>query len=159
MFYLMFRAPSQINTNLWVQSGTQWHTWLFSLMWFISPRVPRALVSFNLSSVVSNSFATPWTVAWQVPLSMGFSRQEYWSGFPFPSPEVPTQELNPGLLHCRQILYWLSYEGSHELLIAVFEEFSKKGICNRYLILNVSAVDGTSSPTFTCAIGLKGKHI
>ena len=31
-------------------------------------------------------FATPWTVALQAPLSMGFSRQEYWSGLPFPSP-------------------------------------------------------------------------
>ena len=31
-------------------------------------------------------FATPWTVAHQAPLSMGFSRQEYWSEKPFPSP-------------------------------------------------------------------------
>ena len=31
-------------------------------------------------------FVTPWTVACQVPLSMGFSRQEYWSGLPFPTP-------------------------------------------------------------------------
>ena len=31
-------------------------------------------------------FATAWTVAYQDPLSMGFSRQEYWSGLPFPSP-------------------------------------------------------------------------
>ena len=31
-------------------------------------------------------FATPWTVAYQAPQSMGFSRQEYWSGVPFPSP-------------------------------------------------------------------------
>ena len=31
-------------------------------------------------------FATPWTAAHQAPLSMGFSRQEYWSGVPFPSP-------------------------------------------------------------------------
>ena len=31
-------------------------------------------------------FATPWTVAYQAPPSMGFSRQEYWSGLPFPSP-------------------------------------------------------------------------
>ena len=39
-------------------------------------------------------FATPWTVACQAPLSMGFSRQEYWSGLPFPSPEdLP----NPGI--------------------------------------------------------------
>ena len=36
-------------------------------------------------SLVSNS-VTPWTVACQAPLSMGFSRQEYWSGLPFPSP-------------------------------------------------------------------------
>ena len=32
-------------------------------------------------------FATPWTVAHQAPPSMGFSRQEYWNGLPFPSPE------------------------------------------------------------------------
>ena len=32
------------------------------------------------------TLATPWTVASQAPLSMGFSWQEYWSGFPFPSP-------------------------------------------------------------------------
>jgi len=33
-------------------------------------------------------FTTPWIVAHQVPLSMGFSRQEYWSGLPFPSPQI-----------------------------------------------------------------------
>ena len=53
-------------------------------------------------SVMSNSFfffhvqlvASPWTVAHYAPLSMGFSRQEYWSGLPFPSPEdLP----NPGI--------------------------------------------------------------
>ena len=37
-------------------------------------------------SVVSDSFATPWTVACQTPLSMGFSRQEYWSELSLPSP-------------------------------------------------------------------------
>ena len=31
--------------------------------------------------------ATPWTAAYQAPLSMGFSRQEYWSGVPSPSPD------------------------------------------------------------------------
>ena len=37
---------------------------------------------------------TPWTVAYQAPLSIGFSRQEYWSGLPFPSPgDLP----NPGI--------------------------------------------------------------
>ena len=39
------------------------------------------------------TFVTPWTVALWAPLSMGFSRQEYWSGLPFPSPgDLP----NPG---------------------------------------------------------------
>ena len=37
-------------------------------------------------------FVTPWTVAYQAPPSMGFSRQEYWSRLPFPSPEeYPTE--------------------------------------------------------------------
>ena len=38
-------------------------------------------------SVMSDSFVTLWTVAGQAPLSMGFSRQEYWVGLPFPTPE------------------------------------------------------------------------
>ena len=41
-------------------------------------------------SVMSNSFVTLWAVAHQVLLSMGFSRQEYWSGIPFPPPgDIP----------------------------------------------------------------------
>ena len=41
-------------------------------------------------------FATPWTVAHQAPLSMGFSRQGYWSGLPFPPPwDLPDPELQP----------------------------------------------------------------
>ena len=40
--------------------------------------------------------ATPWTVARQAPLSMGFSRQEYWSGWPFPSPgDLPDPGIEP----------------------------------------------------------------
>ena len=58
-------------------------------------------------------FETPWTLARQAPLSMRFSRQEYWSGLPFPTPrDLPTQGLNPGLLHCRETLYCLSHQGS-----------------------------------------------
>ena len=42
-------------------------------------------------------FATPWTVAYQAPLSVGFSRQEYWSGLPFPSPgDLPDTGIKPG---------------------------------------------------------------
>ena len=42
-------------------------------------------------------FATPWTVAYQAPLSMGFSRPECWSGLPFPSPgDLPDPGIEPG---------------------------------------------------------------
>ena len=41
-------------------------------------------------------FAIPWTVAYRGPLSMGFSRQEYWSGLPFPSPgDPPNRGIKP----------------------------------------------------------------
>ena len=41
-------------------------------------------------------FATPWNVAHQAPPSMGFSRQEYWSGLPLPSPgDLPEPEIKP----------------------------------------------------------------
>ena len=58
-------------------------------------------------------FATPWTVARQAPLSMGFSRQEYWSGLPFPSPgDLPNPGIEPGSPALRQTLYPLSHQGS-----------------------------------------------
>ena len=42
-------------------------------------------------------FVTPWTVAYKAPPSMGFSRQEYWSGLPFPSPgDLPDPWIEPG---------------------------------------------------------------
>ena len=42
------------------------------------------------------TLATPWTIACQGPLSMGFSRQEYWSGLPFPSPgDLPHPGIKP----------------------------------------------------------------
>ena len=60
-------------------------------------------------SVMSDSLRPHgWSSLTQATPSMGFSRQEYWSGLPFPSPGIfPTQGSNPGLLHSRQILYWL----------------------------------------------------
>ena len=58
-------------------------------------------------------FVTPWTLAHQAPLFTEFSKQEYWSGLPFPSPGDLPGRLNPGLPHCRQTLYHLSHQGSH----------------------------------------------
>jgi len=57
-------------------------------------------------------FVSPWTIAHHAPPSMGFSRQEYWSGVPFPSPEdLPNPGIEPGS-HCRQMLYCMSHQGS-----------------------------------------------
>ena len=124
-----------------------------------SSRTPRGGKTKWKSLIHVQLFVTPWTIQ-----SLEFSRPEYWSGQPIPSPGdlpylgiklgspalkadslptelqgkpkntgmdslsllqgiFPTQELNWGLLHCRQILYQLSYQGSPkspELLIYFF---------------------------------------
>ena len=73
----------------------------------ISPTVRKDLIVFivySLSRVLT--FATPWTEACsrQAPLSMGFPRQEYWSGLSFPSPrDLPDLGIEPvsfALFHC-----------------------------------------------------------
>ena len=67
------------------------------------------IISLRYSLSHMQVFATPWTVAHQAPLSMGFSRQEYWSGLPSPSQGIfLIQGSNPGLLHYRQTVYHLS---------------------------------------------------
>ena len=60
-----------------------------------SPQIPgHHLCARKLSPV--RLFGTLWTAAHQVPLSMGFPRQEYWSGLPFPSPgDLPDPGIEP----------------------------------------------------------------
>ena len=59
-----------------------------------------------------NSFATPWTVVHQAPLLMEFSRQEYWSGLPFPSLGIfLIQGLNLSLFHWQADSLPLSHKG------------------------------------------------
>ena len=54
---------------------------------------------------------TPWTAAYQAPPSMGFSRQEYWSGLPFPSPEdLPDQGIKPRFPALQAEFYHLSHQ-------------------------------------------------
>ena len=73
-------------------------------------------------------FATPWTVAYQTSPSMGFFRQEYWSGLPFPSPrDLPDQGSNPDLLHCTQTLYPLSHQGSPIWFLDIWLITGKRG--------------------------------
>ena len=97
------------------------------------------------------TLCNPWSVAPQAPLSMEFSRQEYWSRSPLPSPRIfLTQGLDLGLLHRRQILHRLRHQGSGnaglvflyskgiQLLICIFcTAFSVTVYCR---ILNIGAM-------------------
>ena len=71
------------------------HVQLFVTLWTVAlmaPHPSHLLCANSLSPV--RLCATPWTVACQAPPSMGFSRQDYWSGLPFPTPgDLP----NPGI--------------------------------------------------------------
>ena len=59
--------------------------YLWQFYWGVVDIQPLSL-SLSLVTKSCPTFATPWTVACQAPLSVGFSRQEYWSWLPFPSP-------------------------------------------------------------------------
>ena len=62
---------------------------------------PRTKIPHTVcvSHLVASNSVTPWTVALQAPLPMGFSGQEHWSGLPFPSPEyLPDPGIEPASL-------------------------------------------------------------
>ena len=64
-------------------------------------------------------FATPWTIARQAPLSMGFSRQEYWSGLPFPTPgDLPNSGIEAASLESSALVYLVSNRSnSHDIIL------------------------------------------
>ena len=65
--------------------------------WIQSQRVGYLSVGGGLVTKSRRTPATPWTVACQAPLTMGFSGREYWSGLPFPSPgDLPNPGVEPG---------------------------------------------------------------
>ena len=90
----------------------------------IEPHVCQHL-ALSFSSVQSLShvqlFATPWTVAYEVPPSLEFSRQEYWSGLPFPSPgDLPDPGIEPGspALQTGAFTIWATFRLFSVLLLA-----------------------------------------
>ena len=91
----LWKDPTSVSrvVKVWTQSrilqdavgspGSLRSSWVYTLLLFSC-------------QVLSDSFATPWTVAHQAPLSMGFPSQEYWSGLPFPSPgDLPDLGIKP----------------------------------------------------------------
>ena len=79
-----------IPTETWIQAGKHlWHLVIMFWIWKVC-----AGSCMHVQSLSRVPFATPWTVTGQAPLSMEFSRQEYWSELPVPSPgDLP----NPGI--------------------------------------------------------------
>ena len=71
---------------------------VYSKVDFIYEVMKTSLLKVKVKSLSIGLFATPWTVAHQAPLSMGFSRQESWSGLPFLSPvDLPDAGIKPHL--------------------------------------------------------------
>ena len=71
----------------------------YSVSFILSPLLPWKICSLRKCWLLSHVqlFATPWSIAQQVPLSMEFSRQENWSGLPFPPPgHLPHPGIEPG---------------------------------------------------------------
>ena len=94
------------------------------------PLCCRIVLYASCSCSVTKSCPTlgdPWTLTHQAPLSMGVSRQEYWSGLPFPPPGIfATHGRNPCLPHCQVVLYrgatWKPYQVYRNLFIHLPDE-------------------------------------
>ena len=104
------RYSMDVVTFTWLVGGAQHYSWQKenknnNNLWFITC-FPIHLISFPttlwnscwwFSRQVVSSSCNAWTVAHQAPVSMGFSRQEYWNGLPFPSPgSLPDPRIQPG---------------------------------------------------------------
>ena len=110
---------STFKVTLWEKRGPcQIQIWILALLYYLANEVK------SLSHV--QLFATPWTVAHQAPPSMKFSRQEYWSGLPFPPPGVlPEPGVEPkSPAYTGRRFYHLSHQGSPVARDKVFNQFS-----------------------------------
>ena len=105
--------------------------------------------------------ATPWTAAYQAPLSMGFSRQEYWSGVPLPSPTHPTTPtltskhplntpsvLHPQTLHLQISLLEMFFLPMRDLLPVTKQSPLMPPPYYRALYTTKNNNDNTTSPQF-----------
>ena len=69
---------------------------------------PSYTVGGGLLAKSCLTHATPWTISCQTPLFMGFPGQEYWSGFPFPSPgDLPDPGIKPTFVTCTTLLSYI----------------------------------------------------
>ena len=129
----------------------------------LSPRRMRAWVLSHCSRVWL--FATPWTTAYQAPVSMGFSRQEYWSGLPCPSPgDLPDPGIEPKspVLASRFFATNTTWEAQVIHLgtqwIDRTPEFSLEAICPRYHHIPIPAPRTVFIGLLGCSRGRSCKH-
>ena len=84
-------------------------------------------------------FATPRTTAWQAPLSMGFSRQECWTGLPFPPPgDLPDPGIKPGI--GTQSFYRCATWEAHINMLLPFKVNLQPVLIKRYKIQRVTCL-------------------
>ena len=108
LFYTWHRKDEVASVN-----NLHWDYWLLliiSIEIIMDTTSIRGSIMMEVVWLLSHVwlFVTPWTVARQAPLSMGFSRQEYWRGLLF-SPPGDLSDSGMHLLHCRRILYcWVT---------------------------------------------------
>ena len=111
---------------------------LYLLIFFTYFSTPHTKLLPDMCVLVAQSYLTlcnPWAVAHQAPLSMGFSKQEYWSGLPFPSPGYhPSPGINQALLYYRQILYHFSHQENLSLDKVVINSCCWSWSCNTLAI-------------------------
>ena len=99
-------------------------------VFFLGCRCPFHMCACSVLSYVQ-LFATPWTVAHQAPLSMGFSRQECWNGLPFPPPgNLPNPGIEPESPSLQADSLLLSRQGSPPLHIFTINSLPR--CCNYF---------------------------
>ena len=96
-------------------------------------------------------FATPWTVAHQAPSPMEFSRQEYWSGLPYPSPgNLPDPGIEPRSPALQADSLHLSHQGSsqcQDMTLQINYVFAK-AFCALQEILSTEQISVVNIPNF-----------
>ena len=125
--YGPWNSPGQ-NTGVGIFPTQGLNPGLRHCRWILYHLSHQGNPSFTLSEVKLLShvrlFVTPWTVACQTPLFMGFSRQKYWSGLPFPSPgDLPDPRIEPrslgftldGFIYCSIFMQDFHLRGSQVL--------------------------------------------
>ena len=102
-------------------------------------------------SVVSDSFVNPWMIASQALLPMGFFRQKYWTGLPFPTPgNLPDPGIESGRLD--QLQYWqvdslpTSHQGSQKIPYIHAESYMQMVLGSLFIIIHNSKLGKSKYP-------------